>query len=54
MRELVLLVEHTAERPEAQLLDVPQLPVPVEVVFGILAHGAHPTGHVPQQLCEQR
>jgi len=45
--ELILLMEHSVQRPEAQLLDVPQFPMPVEVVLGILAFSAYPAGHLP-------
>lgn len=54
LRELVLFMEYTLKRPEAQLLDVAQLPMPVEVVLGVPACGAHPPRHAPQQLYEQR
>jgi hypothetical protein len=53
LRKLILFDEHALKGPEAQLLDVPQLPLPVEEVLDVLAHNGL-AGELPQQLHEQR
>ena len=50
---MVLLSQDLIQRPEAHLLDVPQLTVPIEVVFSVFASATDPFWHSTQQLYEQ-
>ena len=54
LRQVILFSEDFVQRPEAHLLDVPQLAMPVEVVLGMLPSSTHALGHAPQQLYKQR
>ena len=53
LRKVVFLSQDLVQGPKAHLLDMAQLPMPGEVVFGILARAADPLWHAPQQLYEQ-
>ena len=50
---MVLFGEDLVQRPEAHLLDVSQLAMPVEVLLGVLPSSTHALGHTAQQLYEQ-
>ena len=50
---MVLLSQDLVQWPEAHLLNVTQLPMSVEVVFGILASTNDALWHSAQQLYEQ-
>lgn len=53
LRKVVLLSQDLFQRPEAHLLDVAQLTMSVEVVFGILAGTTDAFWYSTQQLYEQ-